>query len=102
MVESKEELKNKYFFDATEKIRYANMQEKSLRNTEVYHRHVKKVMTDLRDDIANLFELGVDMIELDPILDKYVEYVKSVNSDEVWAEYRSLEKYDAFKEYVGA
>lgn len=97
-----EVLKNKYFFDATEKIRFANLQEKNLRNTAVYLTHIKKIMTDLRDDIANLYELGIEKTEIEPILDKYVEYVKEVNTDEVWAEYKSLEKYEGFKEYVGA
>ena len=92
--------KNKYFFDAIEKIRYSAMQQRTLQNQEVYLRHVKKVMTELKDDVKNLLELGSSIGELTPILEKYIEYVRAVNTDEVWEEYRELEEFEVFREYV--
>lgn len=93
-------LKNKYLFDLIEKIRFAKMQRESLRDTTSYNRHIEKSISDMRNDLTVLFELGCSLEETEPVLEKYLEYNINVNTARNWLKLDGLSKYVPFRTFL--
>ncbi len=94
------ELKNLYMFDLIEKIRFSKMHKESLRDTSTYNRHIKKALTEMRNDLGALFELGADYAETLPVIEKYYEFNRYVNTIRGWNEFYSLKDYPQFQKYL--
>lgn len=93
-------LKNLYMFDLIEKIRFSKMQKESLRDTSTYNRHIEKALTEMRNDLCALFELGADYGETLPVIEKYYEFNRYVNTTKGWNEFYSLKDYPQFQQYL--
>lgn len=95
-----EELKNKYIFELSEKIRYAKMQQESLRDTTSFNRHIEKVIGEMKDDFVVLYELSAAPEEIAPALEKFLEYTISVNTQSAWADFHELSRYAPFADHL--
>lgn len=98
--ELSEGLKNLYFFDLVEKVRFSKMQQESLRDTSTYNRHIEKSLTEMKNALAVLFELGSEYTEVQSVLEKYFEFTRHVNTSKAWLEFDSLKKYPVFQKFT--
>ncbi len=94
------ELKNRYMFDLIEMIRFAKMQRESLRDTASYNRHIEKALGDMKNNLVVLLQLKSTQEELLPVLAKYYEFTKNVNTAKVWVKFHSLYRYDTFELFL--
>jgi len=95
-------LKNLYMYTIIEKIRYAKLQKDSLRDTSSYNRHIAKALTNMRDSLIVLFELGSQYDEVLGVLEKYYEFNRYVNTTKCWTEFYSLMIYLSFSRFAKA
>lgn len=93
-------LKNSYIYRIIEQIRFAKMQRESLRDTTAYNRHIEKILTEVKDALRVLFELGTSYEELEAILEKYYEFNRHVNISSSWIEFFSLKGYETFNRFI--
>jgi hypothetical protein len=94
-----EPMKNKCYFDLAEKIRFAKMQRESLRDTGAYNRHIAKSLSEMKQTLVIIFELGIQPEEILPILQQYQEYTGSVQTEQAWADYDALKVYPVFQQF---
>ncbi len=95
-----EALKNKYMFELLEKIRFATMQQESLRDTASYNRHIEKVIGEMKDDFVVLYELESEPDELSAALEKYLTYTISINTISAWSDFHALSHYAPFADHL--
>ena len=95
-----EALKNKYMFELLEKIRFAKMQQESLRDTASYNRHIEKVIGEMKDDFVVLYELKSEPDELSAALEKYLTYTISINTISAWSDFHALSHYAPFADHL--
>ena len=93
-------VKNKYMFELIEVIRFAGLQKKNLKDNASYNRHVEKCLTDMMLDLRKVFMLDTDLVEIQMILDKYLEYNIYVNTPKNWVEFHSLSEFEGFRKYL--
>lgn len=89
-------MKNRCYFELAEKIRFAKLQRKSLRDTGAYNRHIAKSLHEMKNALEILFQLGVEREEVLPVLKQFLEFTGSVNTSEGWSDYDDLKSYPVF------